>query len=138
MCSTRSGELAFDIRLWALRGRKVRWLLGLDPMSLNGYDGCMTSITPPWLCQEQDLHLERCIRVYPHDQDTGGFFVAVLELAVDLGDCEDAGPSRNGGADHQSTNHFRKKKSQGKSRWDSFSLSVDVSPVYLMRVRVTR
>ncbi|KAF8551427.1 S-adenosyl-L-methionine-dependent methyltransferase [Imleria badia] len=25
------------------------------------------------------LHLERCIRIYPHLQDTGGFFVAVLE-----------------------------------------------------------
>jgi len=25
------------------------------------------------------LHLERCMRVYPHQQDTGGFFIAVLE-----------------------------------------------------------
>ncbi|KAG0348735.1 tRNA (cytosine(34)-C(5))-methyltransferase [Podila humilis] len=26
-----------------------------------------------------DLHLERCLRIYPHMQDTGGFFVAVLK-----------------------------------------------------------
>ncbi|ORZ02295.1 S-adenosyl-L-methionine-dependent methyltransferase [Syncephalastrum racemosum] len=26
-----------------------------------------------------DLHLERCLRIYPHMQDTGGFFVAVFE-----------------------------------------------------------
>ncbi|KAL5514498.1 hypothetical protein ACEPAG_2587 [Sanghuangporus baumii] len=26
-----------------------------------------------------DLHLEHCVRVYPHLQDTGGFFVAVLQ-----------------------------------------------------------
>ncbi|KAF9934036.1 hypothetical protein FBU30_003546 [Linnemannia zychae] len=26
-----------------------------------------------------DLHLERCLRIYPHLQDTGGFFVAVLK-----------------------------------------------------------
>lgn len=26
-----------------------------------------------------DLHIERCMRIYPHLQDTGGFFVAVLE-----------------------------------------------------------
>ncbi|XP_042913410.1 RNA cytosine C(5)-methyltransferase NSUN2-like [Parasteatoda tepidariorum] len=27
----------------------------------------------------KDLHLEHCIRILPHHQDTGGFFVAVLE-----------------------------------------------------------
>ncbi|EIM87652.1 S-adenosyl-L-methionine-dependent methyltransferase [Stereum hirsutum FP-91666 SS1] len=26
-----------------------------------------------------ELHLERCMRIYPHLQDTGGFFVAVLQ-----------------------------------------------------------
>ncbi|KAJ3305691.1 hypothetical protein HDV03_001099 [Kappamyces sp. JEL0829] len=26
-----------------------------------------------------DLHLERCMRIYPHHQNTGGFFIAVLE-----------------------------------------------------------
>ncbi|KAL0577329.1 tRNA (cytosine-5-)-methyltransferase ncl1 [Marasmius crinis-equi] len=26
-----------------------------------------------------DLHLDRCMRIYPHLQDSGGFFVAVLE-----------------------------------------------------------
>ena len=25
------------------------------------------------------MHLERCVRIMPHDQDTGGFFVAVFE-----------------------------------------------------------
>jgi hypothetical protein len=28
---------------------------------------------------EVKLGLERCLRIYPHLQDTGGFFVAVLE-----------------------------------------------------------
>jgi len=27
---------------------------------------------------EEDLGLERCIRLYPHDQNTGGFFIAIL------------------------------------------------------------
>ncbi|EEB05319.2 tRNA (cytosine-5-)-methyltransferase [Schizosaccharomyces japonicus yFS275] len=30
------------------------------------------------------LHIERCMRVYPHQQNTGGFFVAVLEKYNDL------------------------------------------------------
>ncbi|CAM1511541.1 Fc.00g090540.m01.CDS01 [Cosmosporella sp. VM-42] len=31
-----------------------------------------------------DLPLERCMRVYPHMQDTGGFFIAVLEKKSDF------------------------------------------------------
>ena len=32
-----------------------------------------------------NLGIERCMRVYPHDQDTGGFFIAVFEKApIDL------------------------------------------------------
>jgi len=34
---------------------------------------------PPGADNAADLHLERCMRFLPHDQDTGGFFVAVLE-----------------------------------------------------------
>ena len=35
---------------------------------------------PPPSGPERDaLHLERCMRIYPHDQNSGGFFVAVLE-----------------------------------------------------------
>lgn len=30
-----------------------------------------------------EMHLERCMRFLPHDQDTGGFFVAVLERVDD-------------------------------------------------------
>ncbi|THH31848.1 hypothetical protein EUX98_g2353 [Antrodiella citrinella] len=34
---------------------------------------------PPPLASANELRLERCIRIYPHLQDTGGFFIAVLE-----------------------------------------------------------
>ena len=30
------------------------------------------------------MHLDRCMRILPHDQDTGGFFVAVLEKKKSL------------------------------------------------------
>lgn len=33
---------------------------------------------PPTAEEAADMHLERCWRLMPHDQDTGGFFVAVL------------------------------------------------------------
>ncbi|KAI9476061.1 MAG: S-adenosyl-L-methionine-dependent methyltransferase [Benjaminiella poitrasii] len=37
------------------------------------------SAFPPTAEEAKEMHLERCIRIYPHHQDTGGFFVAVFE-----------------------------------------------------------
>ncbi|KAI0822437.1 cytosine-5--methyltransferase [Trametes gibbosa] len=34
---------------------------------------------PPSAAEVESLHLTRCFRIYPHLQDTGGFFVAVLQ-----------------------------------------------------------
>lgn len=39
------------------------------------------SMYPPCPEVAAQLHLNRCVRILPHDQDTGGFFVAVLEMA---------------------------------------------------------
>ncbi|KAJ5975470.1 Multisite-specific tRNA:(cytosine-C(5))-methyltransferase [Penicillium waksmanii] len=33
---------------------------------------------------DSDLPLERCMRVYPHHQDTGGFFITVLEKTQEI------------------------------------------------------
>lgn len=33
---------------------------------------------------KNDLHLERCMRVYPHLQDTGAFFIAILEKKTEI------------------------------------------------------
>lgn len=41
------------------------------------------SCFPPTL-DENNLHLERCIRCYPHDNDTGGFFVALLHKVAPI------------------------------------------------------
>lgn len=41
-----------------------------------------TSLFPP-TDEENDFNLDRCVRVYPHQQDTGGFFIAVLEKSLD-------------------------------------------------------
>ena len=39
----------------------------------------LPTMFPPPTEQLRELHLERCMRVLPHYQDTGGFFIAVLE-----------------------------------------------------------
>ncbi|KAK7471032.1 tRNA (cytosine-5-)-methyltransferase ncl1 [Stygiomarasmius scandens] len=47
----------------------------------NDPQAAVTKLTPGhWPpANVEDLHLERCMRIYPHHQDSGGFFVAVLE-----------------------------------------------------------
>ncbi|KYM78314.1 tRNA (cytosine-5-)-methyltransferase CG6133 [Atta colombica] len=39
---------------------------------------------PPDANEASKFHLERCMRILPHHQDTGGFFVAVLEKVKSL------------------------------------------------------
>jgi multisite-specific tRNA:(cytosine-C5)-methyltransferase len=43
--------------------------------------GCFPPITTN---PEERIPLERCMRVYPHLQDTGGFFIAVIEKLDDI------------------------------------------------------
>ncbi|THV05365.1 cytosine-5--methyltransferase [Dendrothele bispora CBS 962.96] len=47
----------------------------------NDLQASTTKLTPGhWPpTNVEELHLERCMRIYPHLQDSGGFFVAVLE-----------------------------------------------------------
>ncbi|KAI8882372.1 S-adenosyl-L-methionine-dependent methyltransferase, partial [Backusella circina FSU 941] len=42
------------------------------------------STFPPTPEEADAMHLERCLRIYPHDQDTGGFFVAVFKKVKPL------------------------------------------------------
>eukprot|EP00975_Prorocentrum_lima_P027602 5801399-Prorocentrum_lima.AAC.1 len=42
------------------------------------------SMFPPTAEEAENMHLELCMRFLPHDLDTGGFFVAVLEKTAPL------------------------------------------------------
>lgn len=44
----------------------------------------LPSMIAPSVEEAKSLNLEKCLRVLPQDQNTGGFFIAVLELAEDL------------------------------------------------------
>ena len=48
----------------------------------EGTDGVYPSFFPP--ASEQGYPLERCMRVYPHLQNTGGFFIAVIQKQAPL------------------------------------------------------
>ncbi len=44
-----------------------------------GAEGLLKSTFPPTKEEIEEFRLENCIRVYPHLQDTGGFFISVFE-----------------------------------------------------------
>lgn len=46
----------------------------------EGLNRLQESMFPP----QSDLPLERCMRVYPHQQDTGAFFIAILEKQTEI------------------------------------------------------
>lgn len=50
--------------------------------SLNRLPTILPSMYPPSIEKQHqfDMNLDRCCRLLPHDNDTGGFFVAVFEL----------------------------------------------------------
>ncbi|XP_060569346.1 RNA cytosine-C(5)-methyltransferase NSUN2-like [Ruditapes philippinarum] len=43
-----------------------------------------STIYPPIITEAQDAKLERCIRVLPHQQNTGAFFIAVIHKTQEL------------------------------------------------------
>ncbi|KAI8990721.1 cytosine-5--methyltransferase [Trametes punicea] len=47
--------------------------------SQRGNSKMLESHWPPSAAEVDSLHLTRCIRIYPHLQDTGGFFIAILQ-----------------------------------------------------------
>ncbi|KAI0767266.1 cytosine-5--methyltransferase [Fomes fomentarius] len=47
--------------------------------SQRGSSKMLESHWPPSPQEAEGLHLSRCLRIYPHLQDTGGFFVAILQ-----------------------------------------------------------
>ncbi|XP_062582510.1 RNA cytosine-C(5)-methyltransferase NSUN2-like [Saccostrea cucullata] len=50
-----------------------------DYESLSNYTHFQPSMFPPTKEESEKLNLHRCMRVLPHQQDTGGFFIAVLK-----------------------------------------------------------
>lgn len=53
----------------------------------RGAEGVAETAFPPTEEEAEKFHLDRCIRVYPHLQNTGGFFITVFEkIEPDTGD----------------------------------------------------
>ena len=52
---------------------------------IEGLGRIAEGMFPPTMAEREDrLPLERCIRIYPHMQDTGGFFIAILQKTSEI------------------------------------------------------
>ena len=62
----------------AARSTEIKWLDSIADVNPKHADRFVQSLWPPTAEEAAEMHLDRCMRFYPHFQDTGGFFVCVL------------------------------------------------------------
>ncbi|XP_013415807.1 tRNA (cytosine(34)-C(5))-methyltransferase isoform X2 [Lingula anatina] len=69
------------LKSWKIFHRKdSSWFNSFEEVEAAGLTGLAgRTMFPPSPEMAEQLHLERCMRVLPHHQNTGGFFIAVLE-----------------------------------------------------------
>lgn len=60
------------ISTWPVFGKDMK-------LKEKGEDGLVDSLFPPTKEEEEAFGLDKCVRVYPHLQNTGGFFITVFE-----------------------------------------------------------
>lgn len=82
---------------------------------------------PPKEDEIKDLHLENCVRVYPHYQNTGGFFITVFEKPVKEKNTELRKHPRDG--EEEADNTLASKKQKTEIADDSSDESATVVPV---------
>lgn len=77
------------MRTWQVMDRKERFWKSWNELDRareshepEGTDRIIEGMFPP--PEDRKLPLDRCMRVYPHLQDTGGFFICVLEKQTEI------------------------------------------------------
>ncbi|KAM8815320.1 RNA cytosine C(5)-methyltransferase NSUN2 [Rhynchonycteris naso] len=64
---------------WKVMTKDGQWFAEWDEVPHNRHTQLRPTMFPPKNPEKlQAMHLERCLRILPHHQNTGGFFVAVL------------------------------------------------------------
>jgi len=73
------------ISSWKVYYDKGKWASNPDELDMPAKfkKTVLNSCFAPTPEEAAEMHLERCMRILPHLQDTGGFFVAVLEKSAD-------------------------------------------------------
>ena len=77
------------LKTWKVMDKAGRWWnswedIGNEDNKDDGMLRVVSSMFPPTLDPAELPPLENCMRVYPHLQNTGGFFIAVLEKQTEI------------------------------------------------------
>lgn len=68
---------------WKIANRNLDLYSSFDEVPAMYHTQIRPHMFPPPPEMVEELHLERCMRILPHQQDSGAFFVAVLKKLVD-------------------------------------------------------
>uniref|UniRef100_A0A914I5Y6 tRNA (cytosine(34)-C(5))-methyltransferase n=1 Tax=Globodera rostochiensis TaxID=31243 RepID=A0A914I5Y6_GLORO len=63
---------------WKVFDKEMKEVHSLDDLRVDVKRYFKPSMFPPTPAEASQMHLERCFRILPHSQDSGGFFVALL------------------------------------------------------------
>ncbi len=64
---------------WKVYDPTRQWFEKVEDLPEKRKGKIVATCFPPSASVMESFHIERCMRVYPHLQDTGGFFIAVLQ-----------------------------------------------------------
>ncbi|XP_050718595.1 tRNA (cytosine(34)-C(5))-methyltransferase-like [Eriocheir sinensis] len=104
---------------WMLMNREMEVINSAAEIPVKNTNLFNKHLFPPSPEVKENLNLKRCIRILPHHQDTGGFFVAVLEKTKPLPgekiykDSEGESPLLSGTATQRTRQPPKKKRRQG-------------------------
>ncbi|KAK6195511.1 hypothetical protein SNE40_000925 [Patella caerulea] len=72
------------IKTWRIMSKEGTWYEKYEDLPSNLTNQIRDTMFPPTPEEETTMNLERCIRVLPHHQNTGGFFIAVFQKTTNL------------------------------------------------------
>ncbi|KAG1446500.1 hypothetical protein G6F56_009548 [Rhizopus delemar] len=69
---------------WKVTDKDCNFVESMDDVREELRKKFPATVFPPTKEEADMMHLDRCIRIYPHQQNTGGFFVAVFEKVAPM------------------------------------------------------
>nr|CAG8486943.1 14817_t:CDS:10 [Entrophospora candida] len=104
------------VKTWKVMDRDGNWVDKIQDIDKNCQKNYPKSLWPPKDIDE--FHLERCIRVYPHFQNTGGFFIAVLQKIGPITDdkCDLLLPSKRSSIEESNIEESSKRTKVEKNK----------------------
>lgn len=107
---------------WVVMNRDTEVVASVDDIKPEQASQIHASLFPPTEEEAKEFNLHRCIRMLPHLQDTGAFFVAVLRKLTSSLPWEDNHHSSQGKADAENNNgdQLKTQSNPKKRRYAGF------------------